>query len=369
LIYAASNQVSLGALQLFSYRLPAWTDALTSAFRASGRFVWPVVYLAVLAILAALLRLASPRHAAIALTAALALQAYDLAKARSFLHARWQQRYESPLHSSFWQQAAKTYRHIAFVLPVNDTPGYLPLAMLAAPNQMSLNGGYQARIDAVALERVHAALRETVRTGAYAADTLYIFNDDTLWLDAHATFKQPGFIGRIDGYNVIAPGYTGCTTQCGMQPHLPGDRFRLVESFDFSTRGNALAVLGTGWSPADDSGRWSDGPRATLKLQLDPAAARVYTVRLTLSTFLAPGLPSQRVLVAVNGAPSASWTITTPGDVQREFDLGAAALAASGGAVALELRFPDARSPREMGANPDPRMVGAYLRTLSITAR
>jgi hypothetical protein len=58
-------------------------------------------------------------------------------------------------------------------------------------------------------------LQDTIEHGTYSPDTLYVFHTPQSWATAKANFKGDGFVGTVDNYDVIAPGWHGCTTSCG----------------------------------------------------------------------------------------------------------------------------------------------------------
>jgi hypothetical protein len=84
-VYAASNKIYFGRTLLFSYTLPPSLAELTSFFRASGRFIWPLSYGLMLLPLAALFRW-WPRLPAIAV--ALAAAVLQVTEARPVIEHR-----------------------------------------------------------------------------------------------------------------------------------------------------------------------------------------------------------------------------------------------------------------------------------------
>ena len=55
-VYALSNRVRLGDVEIFSYTLPSVLQPLTSTFRAAGRFFWPISLFLLFVTLASLLK-------------------------------------------------------------------------------------------------------------------------------------------------------------------------------------------------------------------------------------------------------------------------------------------------------------------------
>ena len=77
-LYALSNTVHLGNAQLFTLHLPSALDGLTSTFRSSGRFFWPVGYAVVVFGVLGATRYLRAGPAAALLAAVVALQFWDL---------------------------------------------------------------------------------------------------------------------------------------------------------------------------------------------------------------------------------------------------------------------------------------------------
>lgn len=76
-LYALSNRVRFGDVELFSFALPTGLQALTGTFRAAGRFFWPVSLFLLFVTLASLLKKRT-WPVALILTTALVLQIKDV---------------------------------------------------------------------------------------------------------------------------------------------------------------------------------------------------------------------------------------------------------------------------------------------------
>src|SRR5262249_13987292 len=71
---AASNKVYAGSTWLFTYNLPGVVEGVAGAFRATGRFIWPVAYALMIVPLAFVFRQLRPALAVSLMAVALALQ-------------------------------------------------------------------------------------------------------------------------------------------------------------------------------------------------------------------------------------------------------------------------------------------------------
>ena len=212
-LLALSNRVALGPIELFSYDVPGLLRPYTDLLRGSGRLFWPAYYLAVLAILVAVLRGFPPRVAMAICGVALVLQLADSAPASRRIQditasAAWR----SPLQHPVWQDVAQRYKRVVYVLPPPQSTAYstfLPWAAFAAQHGMAVNFGYFARVDAERAIEASLALEAAVRANRLDADALYVFWDDPLWRLASARRGAEDLVGEIDGYRVIAPGLRG----------------------------------------------------------------------------------------------------------------------------------------------------------------
>jgi hypothetical protein len=221
-VFALSNRISLGGrYELFEYPLPAFLTPLTSTFRASGRFVWPVLYTGIVFLLFRFIKLSPRKWTVPLLCVFLLFQATDLIKASKFFRHRWSQPWSSSLTSGFWNDVPRQYKRVALVMPLDAGENYAPIALMASNAKMTINGGYLARVDSDKLGVVQAQLQATIEHGTYSPDTLYVFNTPQNWAIAKANFKGDGFIGTVDNYQVIAPNWHGCTTSCDAKSILP----------------------------------------------------------------------------------------------------------------------------------------------------
>jgi hypothetical protein len=205
LLYAISNRVGFGSHEVLSYPLDTVVGPLAKTFRVSGRFAWPVMYLAYMAIIAVVIRCYSNRTAAVAMSVLLLVQAGDMMNGTALMRERWSQPWASPMQSAFWNDAGAKYKRVAFVLPANGPAtalpaGALPLDIFAASHGMSVNWSDAARPDEVKAKALADSLREEVLSGQIRPDTLYVIGDDAVWSRAGGTGKT------VDGYRIIAPG-------------------------------------------------------------------------------------------------------------------------------------------------------------------
>ena len=208
-VFAVSNVVTANGATLLELPLPTWLLRLASSFRSSGRMFWPVYHLILLYSIVTLQNILRPRWAALALCAVVAVQVWDISPAlvqRRQLLEDYQQpaEFASGLDSEFWQQAAGQYAHLATLS--DTTQDTLYLALWAADAAMTTDDPFAARSDQTALNARRAETIARLEAGEMQADTLYITDDEGIFLRLADKLQGEAFCARIDGHFVLAPG-------------------------------------------------------------------------------------------------------------------------------------------------------------------
>jgi hypothetical protein len=150
--YSVMPQIAIGTFVLID--LTEATTGLTSVFRSTGRFFWPVGYALVAAIIGVVARELKPAIAAALLTGAFAVQLVDLHQWWVHMHygSRTSEFYawDMPLQSETWRELLPRYRHMRLYFPefcrgpvAAPTPA---AAFLASTYGLSLNDGLAARV-------------------------------------------------------------------------------------------------------------------------------------------------------------------------------------------------------------------------------
>ncbi|WP_233601748.1 DUF6311 domain-containing protein [Corallococcus sp. AB038B] len=175
-VFALSSRVTwLGQPVVDLGALYAPLVKATNAFRASGRFVWPLHYLLVVGAVLLVARLwrGVPAVTVAALAVALALQAYDVREEKSalFKPVRFQR-----LTSADWDALKGPYQHLALFPPHvqwvcrYDEPLVNALAYQAYRLKLTFNSGYASRTP----EALAAECRARLPSGGLDASTAYV---------------------------------------------------------------------------------------------------------------------------------------------------------------------------------------------------
>ncbi|PFH09530.1 peptidoglycan/LPS O-acetylase OafA/YrhL [Collimonas sp. PA-H2] len=369
-LLALSNYIGWGERDLLVYRLPGPLQSLASVFRVSGRMFWPVFYLIYLALLYACFKLIGRRVLPYLLSGLLLFQLVDSNTAARNIRAYMQDgTWTTPLQSAFWQQAPQRYRRIALAMPAADPDGYLPIALLASNHRMQINDGYFARIDAGRLAALQRRTAATVFAADYEAQTLYVFLRDPvsslLWEQARNNAGPADFVGEIDGYRVLAPGWRSCGECLPMHQPValpaaaPPAGYAFGTAIDFRSGGNADLYRAGGWARFEAWGSWSDGNLAALWLDAGGQGAAERELEITGQTFLTPQNPLQAIQVSVNGQLVGELRYTlAASEGRRRLRIPAALFAKDHGRMLILFSIPAPVAPMQVAAAKDLRRLG-----------
>lgn len=150
-LYALSDHVYLGNRLLYALQLPPWTDGVTSTFRSSGRFFWPVGYAIVVFTVLGLARHMRPRHTAAVLAAAVALQFWDLQAHHHGVRTEVGRSGSQPIDEARWEAfLGRDVRALNFYPPFRcaNAPAQqtlLPTMAYAVKHRLPMSTGYIAR--------------------------------------------------------------------------------------------------------------------------------------------------------------------------------------------------------------------------------
>ena len=189
-----------------------------AAFRASGRFIWPLYY----AVFAFAVRGNARRFGALAGAAILgAASLLQLAELRGYLLGLVAQQYAvapilpgATLTDPHWPALAAGKRHLTLAPSKfcgHEAGPYLPFQLFAATQHLTFNGGYYARWDIDAESQVCRALYAALKAGQFSADDVYVVGAD--WREF---FQDPA---RVRCEHVET--YTVCRTVDSPAPPSP----------------------------------------------------------------------------------------------------------------------------------------------------
>lgn len=142
---------------------------------------------------------------------------------------------------------------------------------------------------------------------------------------------------------------------------------RLVTGSVIDFRGaTSDRYLGLGWSGPEPWGRWTEGPRATLRLSAEARSGSDLVLNLRALAFLG-SKRRQEVVVNVNDLRVGEWIFVEPDVVEKSFRIPASALRPDH-ILDIELKIGSPERPRDIGLNDDPRWLGLGLIEARITA-
>lgn len=207
-VFALSNRVALGSIELFEIPLPAELERFLSTFRSTGRFFWPLGYLIIFGTLVLLARRFSPNWAmALALLLVFA-QIFD--EQRGWRGAyigedRTGTSFRTPLASPAWAALAPHYQRVRGLPARNDVPGWRDLTWFAMQHHLASAAVYLGRTDPRTERYWLEQGRLAMRSGELDPGAIYSVTQDVAEiLVAH--LRPEDLLARIDGHIVFARG-------------------------------------------------------------------------------------------------------------------------------------------------------------------
>ncbi len=209
MLFAFSKNLSFGSTELLKIPVPDLLEKLGSAFRSTGRFVWPLLYVVTIG---AVVLVARRFRLAIALPVVLVAftaQAIDSAPGwRPFAQHMKQPSdvWPTQLVSPFWERAAEAGISRVRAIPVRVMGrDWQALGYYAVTHGMAIDAIYLGRVDGKALADLRRRAAEALATGTFDADTLYTL-DVSSALAVMQHLRPGDLLATIDRRIVFVPG-------------------------------------------------------------------------------------------------------------------------------------------------------------------
>jgi hypothetical protein len=370
-VFAVSNKIGFGPFE-FDYPLPAFVVAAANVFRASGRMFWPVFYVLIFTVIYVVVRGHNPRTTLCLLSIALVIQVADTragwASTRNFLMVPSASTWKTTLVDPFWQSAASHYQKVRWVRPQNLSPKWLALADYASSHRLATDAVYLGRVATRAVEAAQSKTDLMLGTGKYDADSLYVLDERALLQAAVSIDNNTDLLARIDGLNILAPGWKQCVDCPQVSAVDPLELIPLLKQGErilFKEASPATAYLAKGWSANEPWGTWSLGSDAEIILR---TSAAVHSLVLETTALLGQTHPQQALVISVNEVQVLATSLIKPDGNLIEVALTPELqkLITEQGLLRIQFHFANAISPGELGMGEDGRKLAIGLQALTV---
>jgi hypothetical protein len=372
---AVSTTVSFGSARLFEVPVPRAVSVFLNAFRVSGRFFWPTYYLLTLAALSITFWSWKGPARVVILMLALGLQVVDLGNLRRTVHATNNQRFDKVITSPVWKGLGATYDNLILVPPFQCEPltgaggphSFVWFGRVAAAERMRLNAYYAARAMQSEMTGHCLDLLRTQLAGKLDSRSAYVVTDgvQTLWSLSGVRSHR---CARVDVFNLCTP-VDASSSLSALAPVPPATPYALGRTLNFTTSGDAGPFLTLGWGPALESGTWTQGPMAMLRLGMHQAmvADRPLVLEVTAVPFLVERLhPRLHVDVVVNGQELAQWLFPIGRSKPQQRLRIPPELVVNRHGLDIEFRVRNPASPLYLGTGPTSAFLGLNLQSLTV---
>jgi hypothetical protein len=208
MVFAFSKTIGVLDVDLFTIPMPGFIEALGSAFRSTGRFVWPLLYLVTIGAVVLVGQRWRP-----ALSLPIVLVAFVAQAADSY--PKWHEfadRMKPPaptwnieLESEFWERAASAGYNRIRSIPIDIGFGsdWKNIGYFAFTHGMDTDVAYLGRTDEDAEQALRLHALEVLTSGAFEPKTIYILNDVRSALAAAKHAGPADLLARFDNRTVF----------------------------------------------------------------------------------------------------------------------------------------------------------------------
>ncbi|MEG2569151.1 MAG: WG repeat-containing protein, partial [Acinetobacter sp.] len=201
---------------------------------------------------------------------------------------------------------------------------------------------------------------EMIIDGDYKRDTLYIISNQILPRVLKSIKTDEDFIGVVDGYIVLAPGWkrdglpltNEIDTDNFVKPAVRGAEYQMT-----SLKAEGIRTLFDGWDrEIGDGGVWSSGGRSLLQFPL--GTADFNAIEVTGTPLVSAVRPMLQIQLKVNGAAARELMLDghNPAFMLQLTSSEKAAIARDK-SVEIEFSYKDPTSPKAIGINGDERII------------
>ena len=132
----------------------------------------------------------------------------------------------------------------------------------------------------------------------------------------------------------------------------------------FGRGGNSEPYKKAGWSATEEKFTWSEGTSAKLRIPVQATNDPV-TIKMTIAALIKPPeLPFQPVEVFINDQKITEWQV---GDTSEFVARVPPDFTMKGGVLNIDIKTPKATSPKTLGINADPRVLGICCHYLEMS--
>lgn len=234
-VFALSNKVAFGPVELFTIPLPDWLMRFLTTFRSSGRFFWPLGYLIIFAVIWIVARRLGPRWATAIVLMLAFVQIYDEQRGWRGMYidaARTGERtaFRTDLKSPAWDVLAPLYQRVRALPVENSPPLWRDLSWFAFRHHLATAAVSLGRIDPKVEAGERARGEDILRTGSYDEGAIYSLGP----AEAQATIahlRPDDAFGRVDGTILFARGGKPWLDAAGitLNPFIEGHEVGSVE--------------------------------------------------------------------------------------------------------------------------------------------
>ena len=271
-ILTLSPVVSFNDRTLFTYSVPTLVSDIWSIFRASGRFIWPNVYIVMIAVICITAKKFGKTASILMLVVLVFVQYQDMSDYFERKGSRFREEsvWETNLESEMWSVIASDFDHLFYT---DGIINMYPVLRFAAQNQMTVNDTEIARKDYDLIGSLISETWSNLHDGITEDNKVYFFQT----MPVQLILNHRLFVYEFDG--IIA----GFSREIETAKYMDGVIHHVGNDFNLG-----LHHFGTQTGEVTDRGLQSDGSSGFLlygPLMQLPQGLYEAEIRLSLESF------------------------------------------------------------------------------------
>jgi hypothetical protein len=357
-LYAVSSKVYFGSRLVADLRYDDWPilNTLTSIFRSSGRFFWPVGYLLVIGAIAILARKVAQWAFVPLITVAILAQLWDI---RPLLNHAWASSlpYAELIDRAKWARAMAAHDEVTiypdyYCIDRQHHALVTQLQLTAALSRIPVNAAY---INRKYSNCSGSVLKGRLDSVSVTSNPLVVVFKNRMPVQLLKSDVAEEFACRDADFAFVCSRQSNAPAFVALGTEFHAPAIPLGAQLAVGEGGRGASFLEAGWSDPEGGRRWAQGRVTSIMGKLDQPVCQSLSFKALVYPLSKGAYMPRRAKVILNGEAAGQIVLQTPDEqvISHTIPLGGRCTEE----VRLELQFEALRAPKDLGINDDPRRL------------
>ena len=306
-ILAISNTINFGSFVLLDTPLPKFLYVPLSVIRASGRFIWPIYYLILIAGLVLIYKKNEKKRALLILIIILCIQIIDISSGlKNYINSKVFMRYEKVMFDDpIWNEISKEFQIIRTTYPNNNSKIFPQMTSVL------LNGNFKktdiieiARYDRNKASKYRNKTYENFRKNKLEKNTVFIIDNKNHLRNLKFLLKESnsGFFFRNNLW-ILIPNYKN---KMSKNDRNEFNNIDFIEIFPGKEKKLYLydeeSIIGFGWThDLNNIGVWTEGKEANIIFKFRNHERKDYKLKFKIKSAMTNNIDKLNLHIKLDG--------------------------------------------------------------------